>query len=171
MTAPSRAVRATIPSTSAATAAEHANFAYAYEVGVPAGDTRTAEQWARTAWECAPTPLRWFITAGWRLVLGLRLGPRRSRDHILGWRIVDCHPEEIACQLDSWFLNGYNTFRLTDGHLIWSTFVTYERPIAKVIWPPVSILHRALVRSALRRAARHPERTTSAKRSSKPKEK
>jgi len=37
---------------------------------------------------------------------------------------------------------------------VWSTFVSYERPIAKAIWPPVSLLHRPLVRIALRRAAR-----------------
>ena len=93
------------------------------------------------------------MLAGWRFVLGLRLGPRPSPDHILGWRIIDRRPDEMVCQLRSSFLNAYNTFRRVDGRLVWSTFVIYERPIARLIWPPVSLLHRPLVRIALRRAA------------------
>ena len=96
------------------------------------------------------------MVAGWRFVLGLRLGPRRSPDHILGWHVIDCRPDETVCHLRSGFLDAHNTFRLVDGQLVWSTFVTYERPIARVIWPPVSLLHRPLVRFALRRAALHP---------------
>ena len=90
---------------------------------------------------------------GWRLVLGLRLGPLSSPDHILGWRIVERRPDSTVCQLRSWFLNAYNTFVTDDGHLVWSTFVFYERPPAGLIWPLASLLHRPLVRIALRRAA------------------
>jgi hypothetical protein len=70
--------------------------------------------------------------------------------------IVERSPDETVCHLRSWFLGAYNTFRFADGRLVWSTFVSYERPIARVIWPPVSLLHRPLVRIALRRAALHP---------------
>ena len=85
--------------------------------------------------------------------LGLRLGPRHSPDHILGWRIVGRGPGETVCQLDSGFLTAHNVFRKVDGTFVWSTFVTYKRPMARVIWPPVSLLHRLLVRITLRRAA------------------
>ena len=98
--------------------------------------------------------MRWFMVAGWRFVLRLRLGPRNSANHILGWQIIDRRPDETVCQLRSGFLDAYNTFRLVDGRLVWSTVVIYEGPIARVIWPPVSVLHRPLVRFALRRAAR-----------------
>ena len=94
--------------------------------------------------------MRWFIVAGWRFVLGLRLGPRNSPDHILGWRIVERRPDETVCQLRSWFLDAYNTFRLDGGQLVWSTLVVYERPLARLVWPPASLLHRPLVRIALR---------------------
>jgi hypothetical protein len=83
------------------------------------------------------------------------LGPRSSPDHILGWRIVEQRPDETVCQLRAWFLNAYNTFLCVDGRLVWSTFVRYERSVARVVWPPVSLLHRPLVRIALRRAATH----------------
>ncbi len=57
----------------------------------------------------------------------------------------------------------YNTFRLVEGRLVWSTFVTYERPVARVIWPPISLLHRLLVRFALRRAALSTRSSTAAR--------
>ena len=133
---------------------QDSDFACAYEVTVLPGDHRSSEQWARAAWEGASAPLRWFMLAGWRFVLGLRLGPRGSEDHVLGWQIIGRRPDETVCQLSSTFLSATNTFRLVDGTFIWSTFVTYKRPRARVIWPPVSVLHRLLVRMSLRRASK-----------------
>ena len=149
-------VRPTPPTTGSNAAAHNPDFECAYKIDVPREDDRSTEQWARAAWEGAPAPLRWFMLAGWRFVLGFRLGPRHSGDHILGWHIVERRPDETVCQLSSGFLGAYNTFRLADEQFVWSTFVTYQRPIAKIIWPPVSLLHRALVRLALRRASAHP---------------
>ena len=148
-----RRVRPTSPATGNDVPSRGPDFACGYEIDVASDDARTPEQWARAAWEGAPAPLRWFMLAGWRFVLGLRLGPRPSPDHILGRRIIDRRHDETVCQLRSSFLEAYNAFRLVDGRLVWSTFVIYERPIASVIWPPVSLLHRPLVRIALRRAA------------------
>jgi hypothetical protein len=156
MTEATRRVRRTAVSDNVAVSGRAADFACAYAVDIAPGDERSAEQWAREAWEGAPAPLRWFMVAGWRLVLGLRLGPRSSPDHILGWSITDRSPDETVCQLTSLFLSASNIFRRVDGRLVWSTYVTYDRPIARVIWPPVSLLHRPLVRVALRRAARQP---------------
>lgn len=143
----------TSPATDSAAGAREHDFACAYGIPIAPGDDRSSEQWARAAWEGAPTPLRWFMLTGWRFVLGLRLGPRHSPDHILGWRIISSDPGETACFLHSGFLSAHNTFRKANGTLVWSTFVTYERPPARLIWPPVSLLHRLLVRIALRQAA------------------
>jgi hypothetical protein len=147
------AVRRTTPATGATPGAPHPDFACAYEVAIALGDVRSTEQWARAAWEGAPVPVQWFMLAGWRVVLGLPLGPRRSPDHILGWRIVARVPDETICQLRSRLVDAHNVFRKRDGALVWSTLVTYEGRAARVIWPPVSMLHRLLVRIALRRAA------------------
>lgn len=133
-------------------AGEH-DFACAYEIAVDPRDRRATEEWARAAWEGAPTPLRWFMLAGWRFVLGLHLGPRPSPDHILGWQVIERDSDRTVCQLRSGFLSAVNLFRIADDRFIWSTFVTYDRPLARIIWPPVSVIHRVLVRSALRRAA------------------
>jgi hypothetical protein len=93
------------------------------------------------------------MLAGWRFVLGLRLGPRSTPDHILGWHISDRGDDLIVCRLQSSFLSAYNTFERADRRMIWSTFVIYERGIGRLIWPLVSLVHRPLVRMALRRAA------------------
>lgn len=129
------------------------DFACAYDVAIAPGDHRSSEQWARDLWEGAPAPLRWFMVVGWRVVLGLRLGPRPSPEHILGWRIVERRPEETVCRLESRLLTARNTFRAADGRLTWSTYVSYRRTPARLIWPPLSLVHRALVRDRLRRAA------------------
>ena len=149
-------VRATSPTTRFTFAARDPDFACGYEIAVAPQDNRSSEEWARAAWEGAPAALRWFMLAGWRFILGLRLGPRQSADHVLGWQIVDRGPDETVCQLRSRFLRAYNTFRLTEGRLVWSTFVAYEHPVARLVWPPVSLLHGPLVRIALRRAALQP---------------
>jgi hypothetical protein len=77
----------------------------------------------------------------------------RSPDHVLGWQIVNRSPDEIVCELPSRLLNAQNVFRRANQTLIWSTFVSYEHWLGEVIWPAVSVLHRLLVRVALRRAA------------------
>ncbi len=153
---PTARVRSAMPNTGFSAAERNPDFACAYEIAVAADDPRSSEQWARAAWEGAPAPVRWFMRAGWRFVLGFRLGPQRSADHILGWHILDRRPEETVCQLRSGLMGAYNTFRLADGHLVWSTFITYDRQVARAIWPPVSLLHRLLVRFSLQHAALHP---------------
>jgi Protein of unknown function (DUF2867) len=147
-------VRQTSPTTGIRAVAQTHDFACAYEVAIASDDTRSSEDWARAAWEGAPAPLRWFMVAGWRFVLGLPLGPRHSPDHLLGWRIVESRPDETVCQLRSKSLDARNVFRKLDGTLVWSTLVTYERRVGRAIWLPASVLHRPLVRSALRRAAK-----------------
>jgi len=73
----------------------------AFEVPTDRTDTRTPEQWARAVFESAPRKSRWFLLLGWRGVLGLRLGPRPSSDHVLGWRIVETSPEAVRLELRS----------------------------------------------------------------------
>ena len=151
-----RDVRPTPPMPGSDGQPEAHHFSCAYEIAMSPGDSRSSEQWARAVWEGAPPPLRWFMLAGWRFVLGLRLGPRPSPDHILGWQIASRGHDDTVCQLRSGFLTAYNVFRTTDGRFVWSTFVTYDRPVARLIWLPVSLLHRLIVRVAIRLAASRP---------------
>jgi hypothetical protein len=90
---------------------------------------------------------------GWRAVLRFQLGPPHSADHILGWEIVEKTHGETVCHLESGFLKADNVFCKLDSTVVWSTFVTYKRPIARAVWPPVSLVHRVLVGVALGWAA------------------
>jgi hypothetical protein len=153
-----RTVRQATPRTASEAARTEVDFACAFAVPVAAGDNRSSEEWARAVWEGSPAPIRWFMLFGWRAVLRLRLGPRHSPDHILGWRIVERTESETVCHLESGFLKADNVFRKVDSTVVWSAFITYERPIAKAVWPPAALVHRVLARFALGRAAtRGPE--------------
>jgi hypothetical protein len=117
------------------------------------GDGRSPEQWARAVFEGASRPVRWFLIAGFRFGLGLRFGPRRSPEHILGWAIVERAQDAITLQAQSWFLTSRLVLRTDGSRGTQSTFVRYDRPIAAFLWPPVAILHRQIVPRLVRRAA------------------
>lgn len=146
-------VSARSPATASTVPPADPDFACAYAVAIAPGDGRSSEAWGRAVWEEAPAPLRSFVVVGWRFVLWLRLGPAHDADHILGWRIADRPAGETVCEARSGFLTAFNTFRVVDGTFVWSTFVSYEGPAARIVWPPASLLHRAIVRLSLRRAA------------------
>jgi hypothetical protein len=119
-----------------------------------AADDRTPEQWARAVFEDAPRPVRWFLVSGFRYGLGLRLDRQPSPEHILGWAIIDRSPDSVMIESRSWFLTSRLVFRTETTHVTQSTYVRYDRRIAAIIWPPVSMLHRQIVPRILRHAAR-----------------
>jgi hypothetical protein len=71
------------------------DFVYGCAVSPSANDHRTAEQWARSVFEDMPRPLRAFIVLGWVAILRLRLGPRPSPSHMLGWSVLSTTPTTV----------------------------------------------------------------------------
>jgi len=69
-----------------------------------ATDGRTPEQLARAVFENAPRPVRWLLVGGFRYGLGLKFGPLRSPEHVLGWAIIDRSPDSVTIAWHSWFL-------------------------------------------------------------------
>ncbi|HEY3959374.1 MAG TPA: hypothetical protein VGL68_02590 [Solirubrobacteraceae bacterium] len=123
-----------------------------------ASDDRTPEQWARAVFEDAPRPVRWLLMSGFRYGLGLRFGPRPSSEHVLGWAIIDRSPDSLTVESRSWFLTSRLVFRIEATCLTQSTYVCYDRRIAAIIWPPVSLLHRQIVPRIVQHAARRAKR-------------
>ncbi|HEV3322066.1 MAG TPA: DUF2867 domain-containing protein [Solirubrobacteraceae bacterium] len=119
-----------------------------------AADDRTPEQLARAVFEDAPRPVRWFLVSGFRYGLGLKFGPRPSPEHVLGWAIIDRSPDSVTIESRLWFLTSRLVFRTEPSRVMYSTYVRYDRRIAAIIWPPVSMLHRQIVPRMLRHAAR-----------------
>jgi hypothetical protein len=131
----------------------------AFEVPTDRTDTRTPEQWARAVFESAPRPLRWFLLLGWRWVLGLRLGPRPSSDHVLGWRIVETSPEAVRLELRSAFMTAQLILRVASSTAVLTTNVYYTWRLAHPLWAAVGLIHRQMIPYLLGRAASLPRPT------------
>ena len=118
---------------------------------------KSAEEWARALLEDTPTGRS--APSLWRL-LGLRLGPTRSTDYVQGWKIADRADDWIRIEATSWCMTAHAVVRVDDRQLSLALFVRYDRRIAALIWPPVSVMHRRAVPVMLRQALkRHASQT------------
>jgi hypothetical protein len=115
---------------------------------------RPAEDWARAVLEGGPYYIRLGVFVAQRLLLGLRLGPRRSPDYIIGWKIAARDHSWMRVEAASWMMTASLVFKVDEGGLCMATFVRYDRRMAALVWPPGSILHRKLGLALMRRALR-----------------
>jgi hypothetical protein len=109
-------------------------------VARPAG-ARSAEEWLRAIMEDGPKPMRWLILAGWIGALRLRLGPRPSPDHVLGWKILSVTRAEIVIGVKGATLSAHQVVQVNDGEVIHATIVSYDRPAARVLWAVAAPIH------------------------------
>lgn len=109
------------------------------------------ERWSRTAIEDVAGLGGQLI---WRGLLGLRLKSRPWTERVGGWEIGDRGEAWIRLEAASWFLTAHLVIRLGDEHLAASTFIRYDRPIAALIWVPLSAVHRRLMPGLLRQTVR-----------------
>jgi hypothetical protein len=120
-----------------------ADYVDAFEVGRDPTDRRSAEQWAREGVGRLPETTRRPLLLTHRWILGFRLGPWSSPDHILGWRIVTSEPELLHLEALSYLFRGHMLWRLYPDRLVMTTFLEYEmRGVAPAIWGVVGNVHR-----------------------------
>jgi hypothetical protein len=133
-----------------------ANYAAAFTLRTESAATRTPLQWARALFEGAPAVLRWCMVFGWRRVLGLRLAPRTSDDHVLGWTVADGDlvAGSTALLADSRFLRARNIVMVDDTTVTWVTLVHYSHAAARPLWAVARPIHHLTIRYLLARAAR-----------------
>ncbi len=112
---------------------------------------RSPEQWARAGVDDAAGLAGQFV---WRVLLGLRLEQGPSPDHVAGWKIVDRGDCWIVLEAASWFLTAQIVFQVGDGRVSVATFIRYDRPVAALVWPPLSVGHRQAMPGLLRHAAK-----------------
>ena len=130
------------------------NYAAAWEVITNMADAKTAEQWARAIFEGAPRALRWFIVAGWTVGLGLRLGPRGSADHVLGWKFVSNAPESVVLSVRSIVLGtAHLVVHVDASRVLLASLVHYEKPWSGAVWSMAKPLHHQIIPFLLARAA------------------
>jgi hypothetical protein len=109
------------------------------------------EQWARAAVEDAAGLAGQFV---WRVLVGLRLERRPAPDCVGGWKVADRGDSWIRLEAASWFLTAHLVVRVDDGHVSVATFIRYDRPIAALVWPPLSAGHRLAMPGLLRHTKR-----------------
>ncbi|MCK2215456.1 hypothetical protein MF672_016905 [Actinomadura sp. ATCC 31491] len=115
----------------------------------------TPEQWARAMFGDVPGPAGLLI---WRGFLGLRLARQPSPDTVAGWRVDGRGDDWIRLAARSWFLSAHLVVTTADGHVSLATFLRYDRFPGRLVWPPLSAVHRLLVPRVLRAAVARTER-------------
>jgi hypothetical protein len=116
---------------------------------------RSPEQWARTVLE--ETPLGRNARVLWRL-MGLRLGPRLSPDHVQGWKIAEHGDNWIQVETASWYMTAQAVCLIEEGQVSVSLSLRYDQPIARLVWALVSGPHQRAVPVMLSQAMRLVER-------------
>jgi hypothetical protein len=111
----------------------------------------TPEQWARALFGDVPSVAEWCI---WRGVLGLRLSRGRSPVTVGGWRVGARGEDWIRLEAASWSLRAEMLVQTAAGQVSWTTALHHDRRVARVVWPPLSAVHRRLVPRVLRDAER-----------------
>ena len=110
---------------------------------------RLPDQWARAGVERGAGRAGQFV---WRRLLGLRLVP--GAEHIGGWKVGARGEDWIRLEASSWFLSAQIVMKIDGGELFVATLIRYDRPLARMVWIPLSIGHRAAMPRLLRRAGR-----------------
>ncbi|MFI0372095.1 hypothetical protein ACH35V_29900 [Actinomadura sp. 1N219] len=108
------------------------------------------EQWARTMFGDTPTLAERFI---WRVLLGLRLAKGRSPDTVAGWQITGRGENWIRLEAASRSLTGNLLVQAADGRVSLATFIRYDRLPGRLLWSPLSAVHRRLAPGLLHEAA------------------
>jgi hypothetical protein len=132
-----------------------ANANYADVVTAPIDAGPVEPGWMiQAALKGVPRGLLVLVPLVQRAVLGLRLQLRPSPDNLLGWKIAERSERWIRIEAASWFLTGHVVMHADEGQMYFASFIRYDRRLAALVWPPVSLIHRqvalALVRSAIR---------------------
>jgi hypothetical protein len=130
----------------------HIDYEDAFLVGTGLAQDRTAEQWAREILEAAPLSTRQALTRGWSM-LGLRLAPAHSGQHVLGWEIRHSDPDAVLLGARGRLgLSGELIFQRSPRTLLYATVVQLENRIARGLWAAIESRHQRVVQDLLARA-------------------
>jgi hypothetical protein len=137
-----------------------ADYTDFFEVPILPDDERSAEQSLRDA--VGNNPGAGASAVGWihRHVLGFRLGPYSSPDHIIGWAIASSDHDEIVLTARGPLMRGRLTLRRQDGQpATLTTRLHYRHTIAAgTIWTVVGPVHRVIAPRLLKRTVASRER-------------
>jgi hypothetical protein len=131
--------------------ADYSDIVTASVGGLP---SRTPEEWISAGLTGVPRSLLFFVPLVQRVFLGLRLKLRTSPDRPLGWKIAARGENWMRIEAASWFLTCQVVMHDDEGQLSFATFIRYDRWLAAIVWPPVSLIHRQVALTLARSAVR-----------------
>jgi hypothetical protein len=124
-----------------------------FTVSATSAPEESAERWARAVMEEAPLARR-HARRLWGLI-GLRLGPSGSPDHIQGWMISGRGDDWIRVATSSWYLSAEAVCAVRAGEVSLSLSLRYDqRLVASTVWAVVQPWHQRAVPVMLRQAVR-----------------
>jgi hypothetical protein len=112
----------------------------------------SAEEWARAILERAPVSRR-NARRFWRL-MGLRLGPPGSPEHVQGWKIAARGGNWVRLETGSWYLTAQAVCLVESGRVSLSLSVRRDRQVAALVWAFVEGPHRRAVPVMLHQAVK-----------------
>jgi len=127
-----------------------------FEVPIQPADSRTAEQTFRDALRQNPGALGAAVLWIHRHVLGFRLGPASSPEHVIGWSIVRSDADELVLAANGPLMHGELDLRRQDGRrAVLTTRLHYRhRFAARAVWLAVGPLHRVIAPQLMKRTVR-----------------
>jgi hypothetical protein len=138
------------------------DYADAFEISVPDGDTRTAEQAFRDALGATPGALGSPVLWAHRHVLRFRLGPFAAPGYAIGWKILHTDRDVLALQADGPLMRGLLILRRTDRTAVLTTYLWFHRHrTARAVWSVLGHVHRAVAPRLMERSAGHSPSTIS----------
>lgn len=124
-----------------------------FTIRTPLARERSAEGWARAVLEEAPLSRR-NARVLWRL-MGLRLGPRESPDHVQGWKIAERGADWIRVETSSWYATGQAVCLVEDEQVSVSLSLRYDQPlVARLVWAVVAGPHQRALPVMLHQAGK-----------------
>ena len=134
----------------ALTTLDEPDYVDLFTVATPRAADRSAEEWARAVLEQTEVARR-NARKLWRLI-GLRLGPPHSPDHVQGWKIAARGDNWLRVETASWYLTAQAVFLVEPGQVSLSLSLRYDRSVAAAVWAGVSGPHQRAVPVMLRQA-------------------
>lgn len=115
---------------------------------------RDALGWARATFD-APELVRAGVWWGWRLVLGMQLGPRSDAEHVFGWRIASAEPGRVVLAVHARLLGDARlVFSIDDAHATIGTLLRFDHRWARPAWRAIGVVHRLTMRYLIGHASR-----------------
>ena len=120
---------------------------YADCFAVDVSAERTPEEWIRLV--AGAMPALFLVVRGAHRVLGLRLAPADSPQHVIGWDVLRSAADEAVLS-NAGMLGQPRIAALTQpGEVVVATLIEFNGIIGRILWAAAAPMHRAVTRYAL----------------------